>query len=454
MPDPSRPETDEVDELELLTRPGRENELRTFLLLLHPADIADLLDRLEEDAAIKVFRNLPPDRAAEMLAELDPEEQELLFSHVKPEVYGPIVGKMETDDVVDLLQELDAETAKQILAVLPLKYREDVRQLMRYDTSSAGGIMQTELARVSISQNVEEALDAVRKAAQRMDIISLFVVDDGGRYAGNLALQDLVLSKPDTPVEAVMEPKVVEVFPDVDQEEVARIFDRYSLVELGVVDVEGKLLGRITADDVHEVLVEEAEEDVLKLAGTAAEPDVIYSDKVFRIVGQRLPWLASTFFAGLLASWILSSASVVFQTAVILLMFVPVITGMSGNVGTQSAMIMIQGMASGHVEPANLVRQISRDVTVCTIMAAACGVSVCVIVGAWKGDWALGLCVASALFLSMMVASLLGSTEPALLKRFGVDPAVAAGPVITSLNDISGVLIYTAVALLFLEYLE
>jgi magnesium transporter len=117
-------------------------------------------------------------------------------------------------------------------------------------------------------------------------------------------------------------------------------------------------------------------------------------------------------------------------------------------------MIMIQGMASGHVEPANLVRQISRDVTVCTIMAAACGVSVCVIVGAWKGDWALGLCVASALFLSMMVASLLGSTEPALLKRFGVDPAVAAGPVITSLNDISGVLIYTAVALLFLEYLE
>jgi len=269
-----------------------------------------------------------------------------------------------------------------------------------------------------------------------------------------VALQDLVLSQPNVPIERVMEPKVVEVLPDVDQEEVARIFDRYSLVELGVVDADGRLLGRITADDVHEVLVEEAEEDFLKAAGTAAEPEVIYSDRVFSIVGQRLPWLASTFFAGLFASWILASASVVFQTAVILLMFVPVITGMSGNVGTQSAMIMIQGMASGHVEPENLVRTILKDITVCVIMALTCGIAVVFIVGAWKADWALGACVGLALTLSMTTASLLGSTEPALLKRFGVDPAVAAGPLITSINDISGVLIYTFVSLFFLQYLQ
>ncbi|NJK88902.1 MAG: magnesium transporter [Myxococcales bacterium] len=454
MLEAGRPAEDEVDELELLTRPGREDELKTFLLLLHPADIAGLFEELDEAAAAQVFRNLPPDRAAEMLAELDPEVQERLFSSMKPDVVAPVVGRMETDDAADLLQELDEATAKTILQVLPKKYREDLNRLLKFDPYTAGGLMQTELARVPLSSTVGTALDAVRKAADNIDIISLFVVDDGGHYAGNVALQDLVLSKPERPVEQIMEPKVVEVLPDVDQEEVARIFDHYSLVELGVVDENGLLLGRITADDVHEVLVEEAEEDMLKLAGTAAEAQVIYSNRVFSIVGQRLPWLASTFFAGLLASWILSSASVVFQTAVILLMFVPVITGMSGNVGTQSAMIMIQGMASGHVEPENVGEQIVKDILVCLIMAVTCGVAATLIVSLWRQSWGLGLCVGTALTLSMVVASILGSTEPALLKRFGIDPAVAAGPLITSINDISGVLIYTVVALLFLDYLS
>jgi len=453
MLETGRPGEDEVDELEVLTRPGREDELRTFLLLLHPADIAELVGELDEPAAVQVLRNLAPERAAEMLAELEPDGQERVFGAVQPDVIAPLVGQMETDDAVDVLQQLDPDLAERVLDNLPEDYRAVLRRLLRYDPSTAGGIMQTELARVPLACTVGEALDAVRTAADEVDIISVFVVDDGGRFAGNVALQDLVLSKADRPVEQVMEPKVVEVTPDVDQEEVARIFDHYSLVELAVVDSRGRLLGRITADDVHEVLVEEAEEDMLKLAGTAAASEVIYSDKVFSIVGQRLPWLASTFVAGLFASWILNSASVVFQTAVILLMFVPVITGMSGNVGTQSAMIMIQGMASGHVEPANLARQIVKDITVCVIMAVACGFAATLIVGSWRSNWILGLCVGTALTLSMTTASVLGSTEPALLKRFGIDPAVAAGPLITSINDISGVLIYTVVALFFLDYL-
>ena len=289
-----------------------------------------------------------------------------------------------------------------------------------------------------------------------MDIISVFVVDDVGRYAGHLALQDLVLSPPETPIEDVMEPKIAEVTPDMDQEEVAKIFDHYSLVELGVVDTlrEGNLIGRITADDIHEVLVEEAEEDLLKVAGTAAEPEIIYSDKVWKIVGQRLPWLASTFCAGLLATWILNSASVVFKTAVILLTFVPVITGMSGNVGTQSAMIMIQGMAVGHVDKSNLYREIIKDLMVSSIMSITCGVAVTVIISVLQGSTSLGLCVGVALACSMITASVLGSTEPAILKKFGIDPAVAAGPLITSMNDITGVLIYTFVSLLFLDYLR
>lgn len=445
---------EELDELELLTQPGREDDLRTFLLLLHPADVADLVDDVDERTASAILQHLDAERAADMVSELDPDDQQRVLRLLEPEDWKPIVGEMETDDVTDLLQELDERTAKRLLMVLPREEREDVTRLLDYDPESAGGIMQTELVSVPIHSTVGAALEIVRKMAHDVDILSVFVVDDAGRYAGHVALQDLVLSKETTPIEEVMEPKVAEVTVDVDQEEVARLFDRYSLVELGVVGKDGELLGRITADDVHEVLVEEAEEDMLKMAGTAAESEVIYSGNVLKIVMQRAPWLGSTLLGGLIATYILNAAEVVFAQAVILLMFVPVITGMSGNVGTQSAMIMIRGMAVGHIDKANLNREIFKDLVVCSLIALSCGTAVFGIVAVWKDDIALGLCVGIALGCSMITASALGSTEPAVLERFGIDPAVAAGPLITSINDISGVLIYTVVAMGFLEYLN
>ncbi len=444
---------EEVDELALLVQPGREEELRTFLLLLHPADVAELLEDVSEGTALTILRRMEPDRAAQLVSELEPHDQERILKLVRPEELGPIVGEMETDDAADLLQELDENTASRVLATLPAEEREEVRQLLTYDPDSAGGIMQTELCSVPLGTNVGRALEAVRKAAEDVDIISVFVVDDVGRYAGHLALQDLVLSKAETPVEQLMEPKVVEVTPDVDQEEVARLFDRYSLVELGVVDREGILIGRITADDVHEVLVEEAEEDLLKMAGTGAEPEAIYSGNVLRVVWQRMPWLVSTFCTGLLATYILQRAQVMFSTAVVLLTFVPIITGMSGNVGSQSAMIMIRGLAVGHVDETALGKVVARDLAVCVIMGLTMGTSVALIVGLLRSNFPLGICVGTSLAISMTTASFLGSVEPPLLKRFGIDPAVAAGPLITSINDVTGVSIYTLVSLLFVEHL-
>lgn len=444
---------EDLGEIELLTQPGREEDLRMFLALLHPADVAELLARLDGDKAIAIMAQIGREQVAEAISELDHDDQERLFELLEPQELTAIVGELETDDATDLIQEMDEDTRRRVLAGLPVADREEVQQLLTYEPDTAGGLMQTELAVVPIDVTVAESLERIRAQAEEVDIISVFVVDDLGRYAGHLALQDLVFSKPVTRVEQVMEPKVVEVTADVDQEEVARIFDRYSLVELGVVDPEGVLIGRITADDVHEVLVEEAEEDFLKLAGTAAESEVIYSDRIFGIVGQRLPWLGSTFLAGLLATWILNQAHIVFQTAVVLLTFVPIITGMSGNVGTQSAMIMIQGMATGYIDKENLRWAVGRDLAVAGIMALTCGLAVTVIVSLWQGNAALGACVGIALTFSMVSASALGSTEPALLKRFGVDPAIAAGPLITSINDITGVLIYTAVSLAFLDLL-
>ena len=443
-----------LDEIEVLTKPGRETDLGVFLDLLHPADVAELLSRTDNRMAMIVVDKIGYERAAEAISELDHDDQERLFTLLEPQKLTAMVGELETDDATDLIQEMDELTREKVLAGLPLEDRKEVQQLLNYEPDTAGGLMQTELVAVPIDSTVAMALEHIRKKAEEVEIMSVFVVDDLGRHAGQLALQNLVFARPSTRIEQVMEPKVVEVTAEMDQEEVAHIFDRYSLVEVGVVDAKGVLIGRITGDDVHEVLIEEAEEDVLKLAGTAAEPEVIYSNRIFGIVGQRLPWLISTFFAGLLAMWILNQAAIVFQTRVILLTFVPVITGMSGNVGTQSAMIMIQGMATGHIESNNLRWAISRDLMVAAVMAAVCGTSVFLIVWAWQGNPALGGCVAMALTFSMVTASALGTTEPALLRRFGIDPAIAAGPLITSINDVSGVLIYTGVSLAFLKFLD
>ncbi|MCC7380404.1 MAG: magnesium transporter [Deltaproteobacteria bacterium] len=446
---------EEADELELLTRPGREDELRTFLLLLHPADVADLMHEVDERVSLAILKNVDSERAATLLSELDPDLQSRILQQIRPQELAPIVGEMETDDLTDLLQEIDEKTANEVLARLPEEERQEVTELLAYDPDSAGGIMQSELVAVSSEATIAQAMEGVRAKHRDIDILSVFVVDQDDRYVGNMALQDLVFAPPSAKVATVMTPKVTEVRTDLDQEEVARLFDRYSLVEVGVVDGDGRLKGRITADDVHEVLVEEAQEDLLLVAGASpAEPEIVYTNRVWKVAQLRLPWLISTFLAGVIATWILQRASVIFGAAVVLLTFVPVITGMSGNVGTQSAMIMIRGMAVGHIDPGAVMRNVLRDVLVGIVMATVCGTITVVLVSYWQGQTALGLCVGLALFISMVNASFLGSVEPQVLKRLGVDPAIAAGPLITSINDITGVMIYSMVAVFFLEYLR
>ena len=452
--DTQRRAEDEVDELEALLQPGREEDLKTFLLLLHPADVADMIGEVDEETSIAVLRSLDEEHAAELLSELEPVEQNRLLTLSQPQRFARIVSEMDSDDIADFLQNIPQDRATELLAQLPLEEREDVTELLGYDPESAGGIMQTELVAVLGEASVGEALDAVRREAKDFDILSVYVVDDKKRYRGNIPLQDLIFSEPNTFVQDIMEPQIVDVTTHIDQEEVAHIFDRYGLVELAVTDRAGRLRGRITADDIHDVLVEEAEEDMMIMAGASPEISVVYSDNVLKIAGVRLPWLFATFCGGLIATYILNAASTVFETAFVLLTFVPVITGMSGNVGTQSAMIMIRGLAVGHINEDDLRSTISRDFVVGLLMASVCGSLVTLIVSLWHQNLALGSCVGLSLAISMLTANILGSVEPVILKRFGIDPAIAAGPLITSINDITGVTIYALVAREFLLLLS
>lgn len=440
-------DADDVDELSLLTQPGREDDLQTFLLLLHPADVAELLAEAKESTALVILSRVSPERAAELVSELEPADQERILRMVRPEQLGPILEQMDTDDAVDLLQELDEGTASQVLAQMPAEERREVSQLLAYDPASAGGLMQTELVKVPLAATVGSAIDLARPDAAEFQIFSLFVVDDVGRYAGQVALQDLLFARPETPIEQLMKPKPVEVRTDVDQEEVARLFDRYSLVELGVVDHDGLLVGRITADDVHEVLVEEHGEDLLKMAGTWGEPEELYADSPWTVVGRRLPWLGATLLGGLAASLILVEGVLGMPEAGVLLAFVPLVISLASNVGAQSATIMIRGLALGRIDPAAIGAHLLKDLRVGAIMGTMVGALVAALLTVWRGRPTLGLAVGGALALAMATASVLGTVEPLLLRKLGVDPALASGPLITSLNDIGGVLIYTLLAL-------
>lgn len=445
----------EIDELEALIQPGREDDLETFLLLLHPADVADLIREVDPSTWAPILKHLPPENAATLLSELEPTEQEDFLKQINRKALGGILDEMETDDLADLLQELPQETATEVFKQIPSDEQEEVRELMAYDPESAGGIMQTELVSVPEKGTIQEAVEIVRKAREDVDpIITIFVVDEKGRYVGNLGFQNLVFSPPSASIAEVMEPKITEVTTDLDQEEVARVFDRYSLVEVGVVDRAGILRGRITADDVHEVLLEEAEEDMMVVAGAPpAEAEKVYTGSALTVAGMRMPWLISTFCGGILASFILQRSESVFGNLVVLLTFVPVITGMSGNVGSQSAMIMIRGLATGHIMKGDVVRNVMRDLTIGLIIAAVCGTLVTSLVSLWHGSPMIGLCVGVALSVSMTTASILGSAEPPILERFGIDPAIAAGPLITTINDVTGVLIYSVVARAFLTHM-
>lgn len=451
--DSPRKTDEEVDELEVLLQPGREEDLKTFLLLLHPADVADMIGEVDEDTSIAILRSLDEERAAELLCELEPAEQNRLLTLSQPQRFARIVQEMDSDDLADFLQNIPENKAQELLAQLPLEDREDVTELLGYDPESAGGIMQTELVAILENATILEALESVRAAAKEVDILSVFVVDDKKRYRGNVALQDLIFADPNCLVEDVMDDQLVDVTTTMDQEEVARTFDHYGLVEIGVTDRAGRLRGRITADDVHDVLVEEAEEDMMLMAGASPEPELVYSDDVFKIAGTRLPWLFATFIGGLVATYILNAAATVFEKMIILLTFVPIITGMSGNVGTQSAMIMIRGLAVGNINEDDLKETIVKDFLVGLIISLVCGILVTAIVTAWQGSPALGCCVGVALSVSMLTANILGSVEPVILKRFGIDPAIAAGPLITSINDITGVTIYALVAREFMSWL-
>jgi magnesium transporter len=425
----------------------------TVIRDLHPADIAHLLEGLDEPEKKGLFGQLDTDTASEVISYLSEFSRDQILADLPHRRLGEIVDELESDDAADLLASIPEETAEEILAAIDVRDSLSVRRLLAYEEETAGGIMQAELVALPGEATVAHAINQIRELGESIEVFEdIFVVDARNRLVGQLSLHDLIVARPDQVLSRIMDTSIHPIPVDMDQEEVARIFQRYDLISAPVVEVDGTLMGRITIDDVVDIIEEEASEDVLRMAGTH-EDELVYGNQILKISRFRLPWLITNLFGGLVTGYLLWLFKVMLADAIVLITFVPVITAMGGNVGVQSSSITVRGLATGDINIRALGRTILKEVRVGLVMALACGITVGIAAEIWHGNPALGFTVGCAMAAAIVVASLMGTVVPFAFKRLGIDPAVASGPFVTTANDITGILIYLSISTLFLKYI-
>jgi len=329
--------------------------------------------------------------------------------------------------------------------------QKDVEDLLQYEEKTAGRIMTTEFFALHEDTTAEEAMKAIQENSEAEMVFYLYDIDERNHLVGVVSLRQLVIVSPKTKLKDIMTTDVISVTTDTDQEEVARIVERYNFLAIPVVDEKNHLMGIITVDDVIDVLREEATEDIMKMVGTKEE-EFVYHDKVTRVARLRLPWLITNLFGGLVTGYLLWLFKVTIKDMLALITFVPVITGMGGNVGVQSSSIMVRGFATGKVNFGRVKQFLFREIMIGFLMGTICGIVVGLVGYIWHHSFVLGIVVGIAMMAAMTVAATMGTLVPTFFRKIHVDPAIASGPFVTTSNDIVGILIYLGTATLILKY--
>ncbi|MGD2216425.1 MAG: magnesium transporter [Gemmatimonadales bacterium] len=425
-----------AERVRLLLEAGEEKALCSYLEAFHPSDLADLIESLDEEQRAPVLHVLSDEIASETLAEMEEEEhpEELLIAEADrvPE----LVLELSADDAADILGDLPLEKQREVLAQLPLDEAEELRGLLAYDEESAGGIMTTDVIAVQETASIGEAVDEIRRqVAEGEDYYTVFVIDDKGRLQGTVSFQNLIVSQPSIPIGRVTEPSVAAVPATMDQEEVARVLSRYNLVSVPVVDPADRLIGRITFDDVMDIVEAETTEDILRFSGVSDE-EYLYGG-VGQAVKNRLPWLALALVTTSIAAAVIWIFRDTVERAVILAAIMPVIAAVGGNAGTQALAVTVRRLALSP-ERARSWGVVSKELTVGLANGAAVGLLAGIAGYVLQGNLYLGLVVLLAMWGNLMVAGFAGAFVPVLLEKLGVDPAVASSVFFTALTDIFG----------------
>jgi magnesium transporter len=446
-----------LEDVSYLIEAKQAPKLRAIMLDAHAADIADLLTHMDGEHRRYLFEALDFRTAADAILEVVDSTRQGLIENWNEHQLAGLVREMNSDDAADFVSELPAELAAKILKQIAPEESAEVRQLLEHEEDTAGGIMALELVAVAQERTVEDAINEIRKKADEIETINhVYVIDGNRRLVGTVHLKQLILANPYTPLREIMNRDDISVPVGTDQEEVAKLARKYDLLSVPVVDAQGRLAGRITYDDIVDVMEEEAVEDISRMAGIASHGGDIRGTRetsVLRTARLRLPWLVIGLFGGIVAAWILSFFEDRLQENILVLMFfVPVIMAMGGNAGIQSSTIVVHGLATGSIGINDMLERLLREMRVAFLNGFLCGLLLLLIIAVVWRQPEYGALVGASLLIVMFFAAIVGASVPLLLKRFNVDPAIATGPFITISNDILGLFIYMGISTMYFLY--
>jgi magnesium transporter len=439
-----------LDEVEGLIEQENSVALKRLIGEMRAADVADLIEHLGRDERLFIFHLLGPEGAGEVFVEIESPVQGRILKHLDNEAISQIVEELDSDDAADLVGDLPAERAREVIESVGDDVSEDLGKLLPYPDDTAGGIMALEFVAVKAGTTVQDAIESIREKREEVEnLYYIWVTDDYQKLVGVISLKDLVLELPDKQVSDIMNPEVISVNADADQEEVIHLAKRYDLVNIPVVDDFYRLVGRITHDDIMDVVEDEVDEDMSLMAGVIDQE--ITEESAIKISRARLPWLVTALFGGILAASVINQFTSSLKEVIALTFFFPVITAMGGNTGIQTSTVVVRGLATGDISLFNTGTRLWREMRVALINGLICGLILGLIVGFWLGDYRLGFIVTVALMLIILISGFVGSAVPLALKKLNIDPALAAGPFITTYNDILSLFIYLSLVTIFLR---
>lgn len=447
---PGEVKNDHIEEIrELLGRKDLD-ALKSLVSEMHASDTGKALSELEDEEAVELFKLLTPEAASEALLEIDERLRKTLISSITSDKLIAVVDEMETDDAADVISELPVEDARQVLDGIGEKESIEVQKLLVYPEDTAGGKMQAELVSVFEGSTVQETIEAVRKRSADIEHISnVFVVDSAHRLTGVVQLDKLILAGPDVKINTIATPDPVRVRTDVDQEEVAKLFQKYDLVTMPVVDNDDRLVGRITIDDVVDVIEEEIFEDFYRMAGLNLEERVL--DPATRSIWNRAPWLLINLATAFMAASVVKVFQGTIEKLVVLAVLMPIVAGMGGNAATQTITVVVRGLALGELSGKNARWILMKEAVVGLANGLITGAVATLVAYLLGANIMVGVLLFLAMTANLAIAGLSGSSIPLVLRWLKVDPAISSSIFVTTCTDIGGFFTFLGLATVFMK---
>ncbi len=440
-----------INEIVNLVDSNDENKLRNKFDELHHADVAEILEELHFDQATYIIKLLDSEETSDILIELDDDYREKILKNLSTKEIAEEVEELDTDDATDIIAELPEDRQKKVISKIEDKdHKADIKELLKYDDDSAGGLMAKELIKVNENWSVTRCVKEMRlQASEVTRVHSVYVVDNNDILLGRLSLKDLLVANPKSNIKSIYISNVDFVNVNDSGEHVASIMQKYDLGAIPVVDDKKMLLGRITIDDIVDLIKEEAEKDYQLAAGITQDVDV--DDSIYKLSWARLPWLFLGLLGGIGAAAVMGGFEEVLLQYKILFYFTPLIAAMAGNVGVQSSAIIVQGLANNDVKD-SINNRLFKETLLSILNGIILAAFLFVFIYLWRNEIDVALAISLSLVVVIILAGIVGTFIPLFLNKRGIDPAIATGPFITTGNDIFGILIYFLIAKLILQF--